>query len=278
MVTKVVVVAGVDANPRYKGTKDLFIKSWQQTPSRLKNVVYEPLVINIRDGGEVGKFRQSGRFEWTLDTQLPTAFVSQMVRLIAPPQITADFVVTSDIDMLSLNPRLVDRSLSHLLSEHREFVVARNVLPYGQFPICYNIGSPAAWKKLFAFPKDGSVEDFLKSVFTVRTAQTGYESTHGGLGWFADQEILFEKINELFLSGFRIAFLTDRETGHCRLDRATVKNPLQKISALKAAFAGLYTDYHIHLPVQKHQKLISLILYANSLGESVRSKKTPLKR
>jgi hypothetical protein len=27
-VTKVVVVAGVDANPRYKGTKDLFIESW----------------------------------------------------------------------------------------------------------------------------------------------------------------------------------------------------------------------------------------------------------
>jgi hypothetical protein len=50
---------------------------------------------------------------------------------------------------------------------------------------------------------------FSKNVFTVRTGQIGYEPTYCGPGWPADQEVLFGKINELFLSGFRTIFLID---------------------------------------------------------------------
>lgn len=178
----------------------------------------------------------------------PTSFVAQVARLTEAPKSNADFVMTTDIDMLPLNQRVTKLCISKLLVNPKSFIIARDVLDAGQYPICYNLASPATWSQLLktnAFDNPTPME-----ILAIYGGGSKYSGIHGGEGWTIDQEFLYSLV-ESSSSTISVIKLQDIETKHRRLDRVRHRFP-RNWMVLPLILFGRYTDYHVHHPIQKY--------------------------
>jgi len=262
------VVSAADLNPRYLECVPIFIESWLEQ-NRFSNIYFRPKILLVAEQIPEA-LTQFKKFITLLSPgALPSAFVAQASRLILPAKSTADFVITSDIDMVPLNLKFERDLINKGLINSDDFVVLRDVLPPGQFSICYNIASPNAWKSVLGIYSPGT--DLLESLHNLLEMKGGvknYSGVHGGLGWSFDQEILWQLVTS---AGPNVCVkkYTDKHTQHQRLDRQHQRG-LLKWMIFPLLFLGFFHDYHLHLPVAKNRRYIWLVLKVYFLGKRVR--------
>ena len=244
------MVTAVDASARYEGCAELFAESWLKISANSR-FEYIPVIIRV-DATHI----------YLPDTPAPIAhgcgkssFVAQNIRSLACAFQDTDLAMTSDIDMLPGSARYFDEIASTSIRSSA-YTVARNVLPEGQVPICYNIASPATWAKVFQTSPTDLIQDRLESLWVSALMRGPYSGIHGGDGWHFDQEDLFQKIEYFEQTGGKVERLSDSQTGHKRLDRSLRFSILIR-ARLRAVKMGRYSDFHIPLPVAKHAELLA---------------------
>ena len=253
----IAVLTAVNDQKSYTDCVDLYLDSWNKIGATSRNT-WIPLIIKV---SKTTLTLESGskNYEWSLlDFKTPTSLISQVSRLLVPSFVDADFIVTTDIDMLPLNLRVFDRALAELESGSGDFVVCRDVLKPGQFPMCYNIASPKVWGEIF--PTNLTLE--LSRIWA--RIEKDFDGRRGKRGWYFDQEYLHEKLSAAELRGLRVIKMKDSVTMHRRLDisrRNILLWPLITFRILQ----GNYSDFHLKLPLSKHRVFIDYILFLNAL-------------
>ena len=151
--------------------------------------------------------------------------------------------------MLPLNPKIFEFGIRNVIKPN-DFVVLRDVLPAGEFPICYNLASVKTWNQLFISQKNISPQGFLHEINRHYNSDNSYSGIHGGMGWGIDQRFLYD---EIIKSGntINVKRFTDKLTGHRRLDRIHHRFPFNWL-LIPFVILGKFSDYHIHHPIQKY--------------------------
>ena len=252
------VVAASNENPKYVECLRYFIDFWNDSNRLLEGVVFSPkvLVFGDVDPELLSKYRDNVE---QLSVSCDTAFASQNARTLWGGVSKADIVVTSDVDMLPLDLRLVRRSILECLREEHTLVVSRNVLPEGQYPICYSLARPITWRKVFNISTKEELEERLDHLWGKLAVGSGYSGAHGGKGWSFDQEYLYTEVErQRLLSSIKVVKLADSDTGHRRLDRIFLRGYFRWLQILGVALS-IYTDYHIHHPVTRYSTFVNTV-------------------
>ncbi len=236
-----IVVTGVNDHSRYRPLVSDWCRFWR-TIARVNKRTIVPVVIAF--DSVLSDFDERDQGSIVLADSppgVPSALAAQMSRIIWPgtlPQGTG-YVITTDVDMLPLSMKLLDAARARAADS---FVIARNVLEAdGQFPICYSVATPGLWREVFS-----SSGDFASDLSSAIDAGSAYSGTHGGTGWFTDQEYLFERVTEWERHGGSVVRLLDEDTNHHRLDRTSSRTRTVLSSPLVAA--QRWTDYHSYEP------------------------------
>lgn len=256
----VTIVTASDLNPKYLQCVPFFIRFWLTQQSEVRGVKFVPKVILVASElpEELSDFADYCEL---FESTLPSSFVAQNVRSLIAGFQDSDLVATSDIDMFPLTTRVFDFGLRTLSSpKANEFVVLRDVLPHGQYPICYSLAAPATWAKVFEMSDKNQIHHRLKQIFSESVDAEIFDGAHGGHAWFTDQEFLFTKVkNSASQSGLRIIPVLDDESGHRRLDRYYHRGFI-KWMLLPLVNRGYFSDYHVHHPVKKNYLYIEQVL------------------
>jgi hypothetical protein len=269
MTAKVVEIIGAsDLNPKYLDCVRFFISSWLTYPSQ-DGIRYSPKVLIVADEIPQEIKDLSRYLKLIKPIDLPSAFVAQTSRIIEARGSSYDYVMTSDIDMLPLSLSFETRLLNSGSINSSSFVILRNVLPPGQFPICYNIGSPSSWNSLLTnLGKDLTTLEILRKILTENGGHENYSGEHGGVGWTIDQETLWQLV-ESNPMGLNVLKYQDHQTSHRRLDRSNT-GKMKKWLILPLVFFGVYHDYHMHHPVRENHFYLKILIKVRNLGLKIR--------
>lgn len=262
MAPTVTVVSASTADERYVPCIPHFIDFWKAANSRISGVQFEPLVYLVSDFLPVFLAGYANNIE-LFDTNLDKRFVAQNIRALACGLSPSEFSMTSDIDMLQLDSRALDLGLKKLLGASSAFLVLRDVLPDGQFPICYSLARTSTWREVTRVTDADELHGRLDEIWLRKPGN--YSGTPGGPGWFTDQEVLWsDVVGRAQSHRLEVIRLTDAETKHQRLDRGQLGGRIKWVQSLLVPF-GYYTDYHVHHPVKKYQRFIRWALFLHRL-------------
>ena len=252
---QVIALTAVNLNQKYLACVPTFIDFWLELNRTQNAVEYIPKVVVVAKTLPKELERYSSWCELREEpSSVSSIFVSQVVRILQPSLEVADFVLTTDVDMLPLSDAVYEKALESI-TEGAEFVVCRDVLKKGQYPICYNIASPSAWRRL----NNVLSEQMLVGVLSKRFKQLdSYSGERGGRGWFKDQEFLYDMVSDFESKGGVVTKLGDGLSKHRRFDRLFTPFPLNWI-ALVALIFGSFTDYHVHHPIRKYSRFIRAV-------------------
>ena len=252
------VVSACDLNPKYLNCIPLFIASWNLI-SRVSTFQFAPRIALIaqRIPSELAPYE---KYLGLIDPgEFSAPFVAQNIRLFMGGSSNANLVITSDIDMLPASARFYEFAVMQA-SLKNNFIIVRDVLPKGEFPICYNIASPQVWSLLFGPNKEiSSPEDFLSRVTASYDPSRQYSGLHGGQGWNIDQRNLYDVVTS-HSQTVHVIKLVDSETKHRRLDRIHHRSFFKWFSVFLVPFS-YYSDYHVHHPVDKNKRFINFYLF-----------------
>lgn len=185
------------------------------------------------------------------------------------PQQDADLVLTTDVDMFPLNNDFLAPAINECIRDPQAFIVVRDVLAPGQFPICYSLASPAVWGTVFGEKSDAEINLTLKSLFDGRVASESYVGSRGGEGWYVDQQYLFERVTAASEAGeISLVLMDDSQTGHKRLDRSRHRGLLRWKVLVQVAISG-FSDYHVHHPMSKNLPYIASVWLVSALSRFV---------
>jgi hypothetical protein len=269
---KITVITATNLEPKYLECAPIFVKFWLSQSERSGNQ-YRPLVIVI--AAEMPQELEAIQDYCVLHpapTGVSDVFSSQFIRALYAPMIKSDFVLTSDVDMLTLSTRVFDYVLEATEYSRGTFSVCRDVLDLGQYPICYNLATPKIWSSVTGVASRGDIDSILvESFHEAYSRNKGYEDGHGAKGWFTDQEFLFRQVEKFKEEGGLVRSFTDRQTKHRRLDRIYTGTPLNWI-VVPLVFLGFLTDYHVHHPVRKFRRYISTVHWCLQSGVKFRQK------
>lgn len=256
---EITVLTASDLSPKYLECVPWYIDFWLAQESQTPGVKFRPSVLVIADQLPEQLVHYS-EYCNVIKTDLPTAFVAQNIRTLYSALVNSDLVMTSDVDMLTMNSRLIDTALQKWPdSRISAFAVLRDVLPAGQFAICYSVAAPDTWSDVFRVNSIEDVHIRLRKLFD-RLNSEEYQGSHGGYGWFLDQEYLFERVTDAEVNaGLNLLRLTDQDTGHRRLDRVFHRGPLKWL-AIPRITRNYYSDYHVHHPVHANVNFLSKLL------------------
>ena len=255
---KIVALTAVNTNPKYLSCVPFFIDYWLTLKPVDRNVVYVPKILVIANElpKELDEYAQ-----WcellSISQDISSTFVSQAVRILSPALEDSDYVLTTDVDMLPMSDRVFQKGIDEL-QNGADFIVCRDVLSNNQYPICYNLASPEVWMRVNGIKSTEDILTRLSRWFAGVAENGSYKGEHGGSGWFADQEQLFELVNQFEKMGGKVVKFVDKQTMHRRLDRLFLPFPLNWI-LLPIVSTGTYTDYHVHHPVRKHRRFIKAV-------------------
>lgn len=243
--TLISVVSSVNERQLYLESAKWFFRFWTHSFPPLKNVKFRPKVYVIGSGlpPELRKYHQ---FCELIQTDLPSSFVAQNIRTHAAGLQDSDLVLTTDIDMVPINLRVFSQPLVAVLRDSSCFSVVRDVLPAGQFPICYNVATPQSWRSIYGNSNLQETLTSLKKLYESTSSYGGYSGTRGGAGWYLDQTELFRRLGKADSEGVvRVRRFNDADTRHYRLDRE-FHNGFLRWKMLKDVLLGRVTDYHLH--------------------------------
>jgi hypothetical protein len=256
---KILALTAVNLNAKYLSCVPYFIEFWLSLKSTIPAVTYVPKVLVMADKlpGSLQKYSQWCEL-FDLKQTVSSTFGSQAVRILQPSLEKVDLVLTTDVDMLPMSDRILKKAIE-AINLGAEFIVCRDVLSRGQYPICYNLASPDVWARVNGAHSQNDVKNSLQDWFDGLGVGNAYSGNHGGVGWFSDQEKLFEMVQDFQKRGGAVTKLKDRDTGHRRLDRLFMPFPINWIF-LPAVKNRYFTDYHVHHPVTRYKRYLSAVL------------------
>jgi hypothetical protein len=186
-----------------------------------------------------------------------TALQAQCIRLLYPALLDADgAVLTSDIDMVPLNPRYFRRPASRVGAD--DFLAYRDaILMNTEIPICYNAARPATWRRVFGVETLGDV----RSCLAEWAEGIEYEGRRGGVGWASDQHILYRILVEHGRRSANVWILDDAYTGFRRLERESFRKrkeiPERERRRIRR---GAYSDFHCLSPHGEFHEVNELVV------------------
>jgi hypothetical protein len=152
------------------------------------------------------------------------------------------------MDMLPGNRSYYVDSVRSLSSD--AFVVYRDVCFPDEIAMCYNVARPAVWGGVFGNePTDVILRRWYEG--------TGYDGTHGGVGWGTDQ-VIFKKMFDARV-GDKIV-LNDKITNFTRLDRAEPWNFANRTQLRNTLLIGYFCDYHCLRPYSENKDINDFIV------------------
>lgn len=260
---KITAVTATNLNPKYLSCAIHFVEFWLAQYSSEKNQ-YTPLVIVVAQDfpDELISIRDYCVL-FSPPRGVSDVFTSQFVRALYAPLVQSDLVLTTDVDMLPLSLEVFNFVLQSSTKPLSTFHICRDVLPEGQYAICYNIAAPDVWSEVTGVKNLDDVSELLQREFRyAREKNSGYSEDHGAAGWYSDQEFLYRVI-EFYeqKSKGKVLKFTDQATRHSRLDRASASFPMKWFLLLRVLFNSL-TDYHVHHPVVDNKRYILAVYLA----------------
>jgi hypothetical protein len=267
-LTTVEVLSASDLNPKYLNCVKFYISSWLSIPIQNQTRFIPKVLIIANSIPEI--LKDYSDYLLLVDAgDLPSAYVSQAARIVEARNSRADFVMTSDIDMLPLSVRFESSIINSGDFSQDSFFILRDVLEPGQFPICYNLAKPSVWQSLFnQYEHQESTSNILWSILHEHGGPSAYSGMHGGKGWTIDQQTLWNLVQHC-ATKIQVESFVDNETAHRRLDRIHHKG-LVKWVVLPLVFIGYYHDYHVHHPVDLNRTFIKVLLKIRNLGMGMR--------
>lgn len=250
------IISASNTNPRYLDCVRSFIEFWLLMNNNSK-YAFKPKVILVGKEIPENLLDLSDFIEVYDPKNLSSVATSQIIRLLLPSLSEADYVMTSDIDMLPLNNRIEIDILSQLDLKEEVFVNMRDVLPPGQFPICYNIATPEVWAKATGIDGLECVQPTLEEIMKNYSDPVGISDIHGGASWYMDQEYLYSILINTN-ANFSLWLINDSQTKHRRLDRIHHRFPLNWM-VLPLVASGFYHDYHVHHPITRNLRYVSFL-------------------
>ena len=261
------VLSASDLNPKYLDCVALYITSWLSIPIK-KQVKFLPKVMIVANSIPDSLSEYSEYLQLIDPQDMPTAFVAQTSRIVEARNSLADFVMTSDIDMLPLNVDFESSIIDSGKLDLNSFFILRDVLEPGQFPICYNLAKPKVWSSLFnLYGSEESTQKILRVILDGFGGNSAYSGLHGGNGWTIDQQVLWGLVQDN-VRKIQFQHFADHESGHRRLDRIHHRG-LLKWLILPFVFFGCYHDYHVHHPVDSNRHYINMVIRVRNLGISM---------
>ena len=249
------VISASNIDESYVGFVAPFIRSWLQQPP-VGEVRFHPKVLLVSN--ELPKHLTAlNRYIQLVEPKKNSSFESQILRLMYAPLSDSDIVLTSDIDMIPLNPRFLSKGLRAISHNPRLFVIVRDSLPPGQFPICYSMATPKSWARVTEIKRKSDIDEELRAAST-RFANNHSQTDHS---WTADQEWLYEKVSSTSSSSENILKLTDADTGFRRLDRKFVTHSKAWVH-LTSILKGSYSDYHFLRPPNRYRLVLEATVLA----------------
>ena len=230
---RILISTSVNSNIEYTFYVPYFIQFWLSMNKSQSIYQFIPQVTFVNCSAK--KYSKYSNFikEIFIASTLSDVLLSQIARILVAAESAEDFVITTDIDMLPISPKPFVFALNQIKMKDSEFVIMRNVLESGQFPICYNIASPKVWEKLIYF-ECGS-KDFNMQIQYFEKVKISEDD------WFTDQVFIF---NMLTSQDFvRVTKLDDFVTGLRRLDREKHKSPINWLF-LPLVYLRFFTEYH----------------------------------
>ena len=262
------VLSASDLNEKYLNCVESYISAWLSVPV-LKQIKFVPKVLIVAKSIPKSLLQFSEFLVLIDPLDMPTAFVSQTARIIEAQNSVADYVMTSDIDMLPLSVSFECALIDSQDFDPNSFFILRDVLEPGQFPICYNLAKPEVWRLLFHSYGAGSpTSKILRDILDKFGGNSAYSGLHGGSGWTIDQQTLWNLIQDN-VAGIRFEKFLDSQTRHRRLDRLHHRGFLKWL-ALPLVLIGFYHDYHVHHPIVANMKYVKAVLRIrnSALGRS----------
>jgi hypothetical protein len=259
----ITALTATNLNPKYLSCAIHFVQFWLAQGSSEKNR-YTPLVIVVAQDlpDELISIRNYCVL-FNPPIGLSDVFTSQFVRSLYAPLVKSDLVLTTDVDMFPLSLKVFKHVLQSSPEPLSTFHICRDVLPEGQYAICYNIAAPDVWSEVTGVRSIDDVSKVLQREFEdARERNSGYSEDHGAAGWYSDQEFLY-RIVELFeqKSKGKVLRFKDHATRHSRLDRASAPFPIKWFFLLRVVFSTL-TDYHVHHPIEDNKRYILAVYSA----------------
>lgn len=141
------VVSASNENLQYLEYVPIYIEYWLQI-GRKSKVKFIPHVYLIMDTLPTNLEKYSAYLTLLPPAGMSSAFCSQNIRTLATVDTIHDFVITSDIDMVPLSSRYFIELTTQARGNRNSFIVGRDVLSAGQYPICYNIASSEIWSQV----------------------------------------------------------------------------------------------------------------------------------
>lgn len=263
------VLSASDLNPKYLSCVRFYISAWLSLPVR-NEIIFIPKVLLIA-GSIPDELQAYSEYLMVVDPEdMHSAYASQTSRIIEARNSEADFVMTSDIDMLPLNIDFESHVVNSETLNQNSFFILRDVLEPGQFPICYNLAKPKIWQSLLhQYGPETPTSKILRAILDEFGGKSVYSGLHGGGGWTIDQQALWKLVQRNSMN-IHIERFKDCQTDHRRLDRARHRG-LFKWIVLPLVFLGFYHDYHVHHPVDENETYIKILMKARNLGNAMRA-------
>jgi hypothetical protein len=262
------VLSASDLNIKYLNCVESYISAWLSVPVQ-NQIKFIPKVLIVAKSIPKSLLHFSEFLVLIDPLDMPTAFVSQTARIIEAQNSVADYVMTSDIDMLPLSVSFECALIDSHDFDPNSFFILRDVLEPGQYPICYNLAKPEVWRSLIHSYGVGSpTSKILRDILDEFGGNSAYSGLHGGSGWTIDQQTLWNLIQDN-VAGIRFEKFLDSQTRHRRLDRIHHRGFLKWL-ILPLVFIGFYHDYHVHHPIVANMKYVKVALRIRNLGIGLR--------
>jgi hypothetical protein len=251
---KIIISASINSNPKYTFYLPYFIEFWLSQTQQ--DIEFIPRIVCINFTPRLVPAYLRYCESVFLESSLPEVTLSQLARFTFIPSESCDLIITTDIDMLPISTLPFRSAIPHISRTDSQLLVMRDVLPPGQYAICYNIASPVVWRKLLI--SSFSTTDFL---LIIKFLENSCGSTPD---WYFDQKLLYQILNSQ--ESVEILRISDEATGLKRMDRGRHAFPLNWI-LLFTGFWKNYSEYHSSRPSFETK------LFLNVLANRVRAEK-----
>ena len=253
---KLSVVTATNLNPKYLNCVPIFVKFWRQMNEIQNEVEFIPeILLIITENQEIPRILKNlseVKIIQITNNDMNTAFMAQNIRTIATIDSKAAYAMTTDIDMVPLNPFYFIEALDFTIKHDSSLTLFEEKIE-NQFRICYIMGSVQVWRQIY--PNKKTLWHLQDSIEIFRSRNEQYVGIHGGSGWHFDQEIIYEKVIQ---SGVLWNYFTSKTREFFRLDRIYNGRIFSKDFV-----SGKMIDYHLVHPVARYTKLNNLVFKLN---------------
>lgn len=156
---------------------------------------------------------------------IPTAFQSQVIRLLLPCLYKNDYIIITDIDMLPIQKKMFKNVIKYLNDD-------MFIQYFQNFQMCYNCGKGETWQNIFKIYKTSEIKPKIKEWYD---EFLGMHTT--------DQHVLKKYIHSY--NGPKLV-LTSYLPNNTLIRRLSTYTDTAVLFSIKHETINEYVDFHVH--------------------------------